>query len=109
MKLRSQKEVVNKSTRPDMLLNKKVVYNLGNSHDATKVLFANVLKLVKIRTSVFTNLKSELNFQRQFGASELVKFLVDHLKLQYTYYQSIEQLIDSLDLAWPDSLVFFKI
>ena len=73
---------------------------MGNSKDATTLLFANVLKLVKTRTSVFTNLKFELEFQPQFGASEPVKFLVDTLELHYTSHRAVLQLVESLDLAW---------
>ena len=97
--LRSQRLVKENKSRPDELLYKKVCSNMGTSKDAVTVLFGNVLKLIKSRTSVFTNLRPELEFQRQFGASEPIKFLVDTLKLHYTSMGSIVQIIDSLDLA----------
>jgi hypothetical protein len=97
--LKSQQIVKEKRSRPDELLTRKVCSNMGNSKDAITVLFANVLKLIKSRTSVFTNLKPELQFQRQFGASDPVKFLVDTLKMHYTSVRSINEIIDSLDYA----------
>ena len=97
--LKSQQIVKEKRSRPDELLTRKVCSNMGNSKDAITVLFANVLKLIKSRTSVFTNLKPELQFQRQFGASDPVKFLVDTLKMHYTSVGSINEIIDSLDYA----------
>ena len=99
MEDRSRKEVHDKNSRPDVLLNRKVCLNMGNSKDAVTVLFANALKLIKSRTSVFTNLRSELEFQRQFGSSEPIKFLVDTLQMHYTCPFSIDQIVDSLDLA----------
>ena len=72
---------------------------MGNSKDATTVLFANVLKLVKTQTSVFTKLMCELEFQRQFGASGSVNFLVDTLKLHCTCHRAVLQIVESLDLA----------
>ena len=64
LEMRSRRRVGENKSRPDELLNRKVCSNVGNNKDAVKVLFANVLKLIKSRTSVFTNLKLELGFQR---------------------------------------------
>ena len=44
-------------------------------------------------------MKPELQFQRQFGASDPVKFLVDTLKMHYTSVGSINEITDSLDYA----------
>ena len=61
---------------------------------------------------MFTNLKSELEFQWQlfgvselFGASEPVKFLVGTLKLYYTSNRAISQIIDTLDLARHEGVI----